>query len=104
MRIHIHLLAAIALVPIGCITYHPAKTSLADVSISQPDFFPIVPWDSYHAPKTNGTAYAGLDTLADCNFTVGGFAAPKDLAQFERLGLGAFVNCNPAGKPWSQLT
>jgi len=81
--------------------------------ITQPDFFPILPWDPYHGwnqpfrePPPNG-----LESIADCNFNLAGFVQPRDLRRCEKLHLGAIVLAgdeaptSPAYQPeWKKLS
>ncbi len=83
------LLAAIT----GCATTQPASTRFNYASISQPGFFPILPWDPNNGWQTpfTPTKADGLESIADCNFNMAGFVLPQDLPQYEQLGLGALV-------------
>ena len=57
-----------------------------------PDLFPILPWDVVHNPqKPSRSAKNGLESIAECNFTVAGFVGPEDLPLCEKLGLVAIV-------------
>jgi hypothetical protein len=60
---------------------------------SPADFFPILPWDPFHGwrePFVHGRKF-GLESIAECHFTVAGFVWPEDLPACERLGLAAIV-------------
>jgi ribosomal protein L7/L12 len=53
-----------------------------------PDFFPILPWDVLHlSNKPLRSAKNGLESIAECNFTVAGFVRLEDLPLCEKLGL-----------------
>lgn len=57
------------------------------------DFFPILPWDPFHGlkePFVAGRKF-GLESIAECNFTLAGFVWPEDLPACEKLGLAALV-------------
>jgi hypothetical protein len=67
----------------------------------RPDFFPIATWDRREAWR--GVAHsgdAGLESAADCHFTVAGFVRPEDVPLCEKLGLAAIVAPSEATKPW----
>jgi hypothetical protein len=55
-------------------------------------FFPILPWDTQRGwtrpevPPANG-----LQSMADCGFTLSAFVRPEDLPECERLGLQAIM-------------
>ena len=65
-----------------------------------PELFPIMPWDRLHGwkPPHRNPKY-GLESIAECNFTVAGFVLPEDLPLCERLGLTAIITA-PTGKRW----
>lgn len=94
----IHLLAALGL---GCwLNLMPTECALAGSrdrftagDITQPDFFPILPWDPYHGWKPPFTEdhLNGLESIAECNFNMAGFVLPRDLSRCKKLGLGAVV-------------
>ena len=70
----------------------PASFDYSD--ISQPDFFPILPWDPYHGwavPHLERGRGDGLESIADCNFNLAGFVTPGDLRLCRKLGLGAIM-------------
>lgn len=53
-----------------------------------PSFFPIHCWDPQHGWKKQfGQRKNGLDSIKDCNFTMGGFVVPEDIPDLENLGL-----------------
>jgi hypothetical protein len=71
-----------------------ATGSGLDVSdVTQPDFFPVLPWSPYHGWKEPFVERRsnGLESIADCHFNMAGFVWPKDLRRCEKLGLGAIV-------------
>ena len=56
------------------------------------DFFPILPWDKvYDQSKPLRSTKNGIQSIAECNFTVAGFVRPEDLPQCEKLGLAAIL-------------
>jgi hypothetical protein len=61
--------------------------------ITQPDFFPILPWDPYHGWSQPHVEQRknGFGSLAECHFNMAGFVLPKDLPRCEKLGLGAIM-------------
>ncbi len=73
------------------------------------DFFPILPWDPFHGwrePFIDGRRF-GLESIADCHFTVAGFVWPEDLPACERLGLRAIVvpdSVFVSPKEWAALS
>ena len=66
---------------------------LAFSDISQPDFFPILPWSPYHgwARPFIEDRPNGLESIAECQFNMAGFVFRKDLRLCEKLGLGAIL-------------
>ena len=88
-----------------------ARFAVAD--ITQPDFFPILPWDPYHGWSKPFREHPqnGLASLADCNFNMAGFVCRRDLRLCEKLGLGAVVlpidsrDPSPSYQPgWTNLS
>jgi hypothetical protein len=70
-----------------------AAKRFAAADVSQPDFFPILPWDPYHGwakPYVEQRA-EGLESLAECHFNLAGFVLPRDLSRCKKLGLGAIL-------------
>jgi len=68
-------------------------SKLAFSDITQPDFFPILPWSPYHGwkkPFIEDRAN-GLESIAECNFNMAGFVFRRDLRRCEKLGLGAIL-------------
>jgi hypothetical protein len=61
--------------------------------ITQPDFFPILPWDPYHGWSKPFVEHQpnGLESIADCHFNMAGFVQPRDLRRCEKLHLGAIL-------------
>jgi hypothetical protein len=58
-----------------------------------PEFFPILPWDPFHGwrePFITDRRF-GLESLAECRFSVAGFVWTEDLPVCEGLGLAAIV-------------
>jgi hypothetical protein len=97
-RASIHLLAAIGL---GCwLNLTPTECALAGTAnrfaagdITQPDFFPILPWDAYHGRNKPFIEHRenGLESIAECNFNMAGFVLPRDLSRCKKLGLAAIM-------------
>lgn len=76
---------------------------------SREDLFPILPWSPVHGWRPPyGNPRHGVESMAECNFTVAGFARPEDLAICERLGLVAimapFDDETPWKRPWRVLS
>ena len=70
-----------------------------------PDLFPILPWDTLHGwggadrkPKN------GLESIAECNFTLAGFVKPEDLPLCEKLGLAAIMAPFLGKELWLKLS
>lgn len=61
--------------------------------ITEPDFFPILPWDPYHGWNKPFVERRqnGLESIAECGFNMAGFVLPKDLSRCKKLGLGAIM-------------
>ncbi|MHB8897671.1 MAG: hypothetical protein ACYC6Y_02870 [Thermoguttaceae bacterium] len=81
----------------------PSSPSPPDLQpfVSSPDLFPILPWDVLHGWKEPlQQPRQGLESIAQCNFTLAGFVRPEDLPLCEKLGLQAILV--PAGdaRPW----
>ncbi|MBN1346693.1 MAG: hypothetical protein JXQ73_28640 [Phycisphaerae bacterium] len=74
------------------------------------DFFPILPWGRLHGGRKPGVDRKhGLESIAECDFTIAGFVLPSDLPRCEKLGLRAIVLPDAkAGaisrKQWSTLS
>ena len=70
-----------------------------------PDLFPILPWDRLHGAKArSGEPKQGLESIAECGFTLGGFVTPGDLPLCEKLGIAAILAPLPGQKPWRKMT
>jgi hypothetical protein len=78
---------------LACSAFGASQSRFASTDITQPDFFPILPWDPYHGWKQPyiETRQNGLESLAECHFNMAGFVWPKDLRRCEKLGLGAIL-------------
>jgi hypothetical protein len=77
--------------------------AFAASDVTQPDFFPILPWDPYHGwakPYVERRAN-GLESIADCHFNMAGFVLPRDLPRCKKLGLGAIML--PADEAFTNL-
>jgi len=80
-----------AVLPGVAATEQPPKADLVPYTHS-PDLFPILSWDKVHDPsKPLRSAKNGIQSIAECNFTVAGFVRPEDLPQCEKLGLAAIL-------------
>jgi len=74
------------------------------------EFFPILPWDPQHGwsePWSDRTQ--GLESIAECGFTMAGFVRPEDIPECERLGLKAIMfpdvpNVGTWSREWHKLT
>jgi hypothetical protein len=65
------------------------------------DFFPIVIWDRRIGWKGAGRSPdGGLESVADCHFTVAGYVRPEDVPLCEKLGLTAIVAPSKETKAW----
>ncbi len=53
------------------------------------DRFPILPWDPQHGWEGDVRRRQGLESIAECGFTIAGFVQARDLPLCQRLGLGA---------------
>src|SRR5690349_1022324 len=69
------------------------------------DVFPIMSWD---LPTWSEQLFAephhGLDSLAECGFTVAGFVRPRHLKHCEKLGLKAIVSPAKWQVEWRKLS
>jgi hypothetical protein len=69
-----------------------AADPFARGDITKSEFFPILPWNAYHAwnrPFNKGTN--DLESVADCNFNMAPFVLPKHLSECRKLGLAVIV-------------
>ena len=65
------------------------------------DFFPVLPWDALHDWKApHRQRKHGLESIAECGFTMGGFVKPEDLPLCEKLGLAAIMAPAETEQPW----
>ncbi len=82
----------------------PASGQEANDFTWSPDFFPILPWDAQHefrAPHSDHEQ--GLESIAECGFTMAGFVLARDLPECERLGLKAIMFPDVEnGSAWSR--
>ncbi len=88
-------------------------SKLAFSDITQPEFFPILPWSPYHGwtkPFIEDRP-SGLESIAECNFNMAGFVFRRDLRLCEKLGLGAILlpvddaDTSPSyRREWKKLT
>ena len=66
-----------------------------------PELFPILPWDVLHvAQRPLGKGENGLESIAECGFTVGGFVEEQDLPACEKLGLTAIM---ASSQDWTKV-
>src|SRR5690349_3139603 len=58
-----------------------AAEQFAHADFTQPDFFPIMPWDPLHGwdGRAPDSKISGLETIAECGFNFAGFVTPEDL-------------------------
>ena len=70
-----------------------SSNRFAASDISQPDFFPILPWSPYYgwSKPLVERRQNGLESIAECGFNMAGFVLPKDLSRCKKLGLGAIM-------------
>jgi len=73
------------------------------------DFFPILTWDKLRGWKPPyRDAKQGLESIAECHFTIAGFVHVDDLPACEKLGLVAIVaadeQAGAAGREWLKLS
>lgn len=73
------------------------------------DFFPILSWSPVHGwRRPYIDRKHGLESIAECGFTVAGFVRPEDLPACEKLGLAAIVapmnDEVPWNRPWRTLS
>jgi len=65
------------------------------------ELFPILPWDALHDwKKPYRNPKHGLESVAECNFTLAGFVKPEDLPLCEKLGLAAIMAPAETEEPW----
>jgi len=106
------LTAMLTLIVLFCAAIPPA--SAADAAqpgaLALPaDFFPLMPWDPQHGwQEPFFDRKNGLESIAECGFTMTGFVQPRDLPLCEKLGLKAIL-APPSDKepwfgPWRNLT
>lgn len=55
------------------------------------EFFPILPWDPLQGWDGTATPRHGVESIAECNFTMAGFVKPDDLPLCEQHGLKALM-------------
>lgn len=55
------------------------------------EFFPILPWDPLHGWDGTANPRHGVESIAECNFTMAGFVKPDDLPLCEQHGLKALI-------------
>ncbi len=84
----------------------PSKNAVPDLQpfTHSPDLSPILPWDRLHGWKEPRNPKNGLESIAECGFTLAGFVMPEDLPLCEKLGLAAIMAPLPGQKPWRQMT
>lgn len=69
--------------------------------VHPPELFPILPWDVLHGwKKPHRTPKHGLESIAECGFTMAGFVNPEDLPLCEKLGLWAIMAPGDSDEPW----
>ena len=66
-----------------------------------PGLYPILPWDTLHGwNKPDRNPKHGLESISECDFTLGGFVKPEDLPLCEKLGLAAIMAPVEGDQPW----
>ncbi len=85
------------------------KENPGRISFQSPDFFPILPWSPQHGWKAPFEIKRpqGLESIAECNFTMAGFVRPEDLPLCEKLSLAAIVVPDSGlvmGREWRTLS
>jgi hypothetical protein len=106
---HIAIIVLIGVFPAAAYPADPAaKAHAAPQSIGlspfshSSDLFPILPWDALHGwNKPYRKSKHGLESIADCGFTMAGFVKPEDLPLCEKLGLAAIMAPAETEQPWS---
>lgn len=81
---------------VALLTVAVGTTVLAAEWPLDPGFFPILPWDvqrGWGRPET--PAENGLQSIAECGFTLAAFVRPEDLPECERLSLLAIMLPGP---------
>lgn len=81
----------------------PSTSPTSDIQpfTHSPDLFPIMPWDVLHDWKQpHRNPKHGLESIAECNFSLAGFVTPEDLPLCEKLGLAAIMAPAESDKPW----
>ena len=71
------------------------------------DFYPILPWGKGPAPERAPDPAQGLPSMAECGFTLAGFAKPEIPPLCEKHGLKAIVHPGSVGigrNEWRSLS
>lgn len=105
---HLAIIVLVAVFPVIAYSADPAaKAQATPRSIGltpfahSPEFFPILPWDALHDwKKPYRVTRHGLESMADCGFTMAGFVKPEDLPLCEKLGLAAIMAPAETKEPW----
>lgn len=75
--------------------------------LDDPELFPILPWDPQHGWEGDVQRRQGLESIAECGFTMAGFVQARDLPLCRRLGLGAIyldeTNPRVRAAQWSAM-
>ena len=109
MRLQIigRLIGSVCLTVCSCSLLAAADDPLPNTSPTiqpfthSPDLFPIMPWDVLHGWKQpHRNPKHGLESIAECDFTLAGFVKPEDLPLCEKLGLAAIMAPSVSDKPW----
>ena len=89
----------------------PEANVVAAEALKTPSgFFPIMPWDPLYGWKRPSVDHRhGLESMADCDFTVGGFVKAADLRKAKQFGLKVliFPDVEDAGswtREWKKLS
>lgn len=102
VRLQILVLLIVAV----CLMVFPICLAAAEPSdiqpfIHSPALFPLLPWDVLHGWKPpHRDPKHGLESIAQCNFTLAGFVKPEDLPLCEKLGLAAILAPSVSDTPW----
>ena len=77
-------------------------------TFDDPTFYPIFPWDPQRGWDGTTEHAQGLESIAACNFSVGGFVEPSDVPACEAAGMSALLYdpgfCGGAQPDWASLS
>jgi hypothetical protein len=89
MKVSSRILGITLTVFISAAAFANERLDFAD--ISRPEFFPILPWNSFTRKPPTAKGTNGLESVAACNFNLAPFVSLKELPLCRKLGLGAIV-------------